>query len=194
MSVYPFLIITRSACSLSEYVCFCFNRFWNEFRVTSLASLTYYLHGDRPLATSLINQTQRQLICPLHRTHQGLQPDVCATGEMAPPINGAALYGADMVVMVFKGSMRAKLWCFLFFHIQIICAFQSQMPCRFTDYGLARWKTTPTIYMGRNCTAACFERNPHICKHLNYSSDITHKTILLQLCLFPVAQTSKNVK
>lgn len=124
MAVYPFLIITRSACSLSEYDYFCSSRFWNEFIVTSLASLTYYLHGDRPLATSLINQTQRQLICPLHRTHQGLQPDVCATGEMAPPINGATLYRADTVVMVSKGSMRAKLWCFLFLCISITNAMQ----------------------------------------------------------------------
>lgn len=36
----------------SPNVCFCSRRFWNEFSVTSLTSLTCYHHGDRPLASA----------------------------------------------------------------------------------------------------------------------------------------------
>lgn len=187
MSVYPFLIITWSACSLSEYVCFYSSRFWNEFSVTSLASVTCYHHGDRPLAsTSSIRRSDSSSVPCSALTRASNQMFVrqekWLLRSVVCTLRNRSWHGRNSV----QGfNARQIIMFFVFPYSDYLCISITNATEVLWLWFSSRWKTVHLQFKWAEIAQQpALNETLTFYKHLNYSSGISHKTILLLLCLF----------
>lgn len=164
-------------CLFTPRIClfFCSCRFWDEFSVTSLASLTCCHHGDRPVASaSSIRRSDSSSVPGSALTRASSQMFVrqekWLLRSMVRTFRNRSWHGRNSVQGL---NARQIIMVLVFLYSDYLCiSITTAMEV------LWLWFSSSTVHL--QFKWAEIAQQP---KQINYSSDISHKTIWLLLCL-----------